>query len=334
MIQKLKLFIVLFKMTLWSLILTKEGEKQQGNRLFSLCPVTPLKAVRQECQDTLHRGYIEDNQVIDFKTLKTLHKNACAFMQEGGKEEIKEGSIKKFPQTFKSPHPFIFYESVINDEGLEELTPYLYMPKEMMAEAGDKGKIRARMLALFPQGTSCGQIENAFKAYPAMEEKLQDFFQTLTLTQKRPSLLDHNPTDLSSFPTVTLQGDVEADLLGLLNKGTIKMHGDIHSKKALVASLYGNVVLESLVQRTYLGNRHNFVDKIPQKARIQALDETLDILAGQHIIFQGSETYSKDRSHFIALGHLFDVPVPLLLNNVMRRRMRLNENDTYGSPTL
>ena len=145
--------------------------------------------------------------------------------------------------------------------------------------------------------------------------------------QKVQELQETTSADLMQA-SVKFYGEAEADLFCAVVPNNVTFHGDMKTKRALVVSLFGSVILESLVQRAYLNNE-NFDDSIPLPAKISALETTLDILAKEHVMFAGGQTYSAQHTYAEALANIYDLPITLVTQRVSRWSDGFSR-DTYG----
>ena len=303
----------------------KGFKKSTGRAVFRYSPKLLEEEVRKECQNTLSRGYFFDNEAIDLKAIKQLHKNASAYLEEHhllGKD-LNQALMVKDDKTGKGidlrpSKPLIFYDAVMNVEGVEELVAKLYVPEVMMDDVRGKlgSNIKTKALAIFPKGVTIRQaletvrgkpiaqiLENFFKSNPALMEKEEELADNL-------EEIDISKIDLKN--SITMYGTIQADETAIYNAGDLNIHGYLKTKRAIIRSLFGNVILKSLVERTYVGGEGCFVETIPLQARIEALYDTLDILAKQNIIFVGGQTFSAKGTHLEALGSIYDVPVQLV----------------------
>ena len=303
----------------------KGARKSTGKAVFQISPKMLLEEVRKECQETLHRGNFFDNQVIDYDMLKQLHKNASTYLEEHQllSKELSQalmvkGSSKVDWINYQSIKPMIFYDAVMNLEGIEELVAKLYIPEAMMDDARGKlgSKLRTNFLLVFPEGITVQQLLELVRDTPNAP-LLRDFLKKnpRALEEKEEGLaegleeIDLAKIDLKN--SITMFSEMEIGQMAIFNTGNINIHASITTKKAIINSLFGSVVLQSLVERKYF-SPSNYQDVIPLKARIAALEDTLVILAKENIVILGAETFSEKGTYLEALGCIYDLPVELV----------------------
>jgi hypothetical protein len=144
------------------------------------------------------------------------------------------------------------------------------------------------------------------KNNPAIKEREEQAEELAEGAEK----IDISKIDLKN--SITMCGTIQADEMVICNTGNINIHANITTKRAMINSLFGSVILQSLVERTYLGDLANYQDVIPLKARIEALEDTLVILAKENIVILGAETFSEKGTYLEALGCIYDLPVELV----------------------
>ncbi|MBW8309094.1 MAG: DUF637 domain-containing protein [Candidatus Paracaedibacteraceae bacterium] len=332
-------------------------KKLNGPAIFSISPGFLVDRVRKSCQETLMRGYIEDHQAIDEACVQQLHRNASEYFSHVTVDPAEvhhalvtlasSGKIK-WPEK-----PILFYTSLPNDQKVEELSPTIVYPLQMMQEArAERGGLsRIKTLAIFPESMTPQQMIEATDN-PALQLTLRNHFENNPQTlrqleqqahQHQQRMLAYNPegtpttNDLSLLSTgsqalyssgasssgdplergsVSVYGTVRSDQIGILTEGPIHIQADIKAENAFLASLYDNVILESRKERLYR-DAENFIEHIPVPARI-AVQNILKIYSGQSVIMIGAQTDSGVMTHIKALADIIDVPVELLTQSIER----------------
>lgn len=324
-------------------------KKLESNALLSLSPKYLLDKVREQCQEALMRGYIYDNRIIDEELLKELHRNMTAYLREN---RLWGADVEKALTTkdVRIPHPskpVIFYRSVMNDEGLEELEPGLIFPLAMMDEARSErgGKIRTNVLAVVPEGLSPKQMISYFQDKPSMQRTFIEFFKqnpeaSRLLTNGALAIQDgqgrvqarETPPPVSQGP-VTFYGKMDVGTLAAIPGGKLTSYADIKAVDVLLASLFDDVVVESQVERVRDGSG-GFRDYIPLEARIAA-QGIIAILAGRNAAFIGAETESVLGTHIEALAVAYNLPAFLVRQSIHQywgKKHRGTITDTYVEP--
>lgn len=315
-------------------ILTPKGEfkKPNGYALLNRSPKLLLDEVRSDTEKTLKRGFIYPGRPIDLQFVQELHRNATEYLNEVAPRGITGSEFQKAlvlrdtqsagPSLPKKPA--IFYFSMQNESGKEELHARTYFPYEMIKEAHGRGgdRVLAQQLVIVPENLSPQEMIAYFNGNPSIQAAL---VQVLTQNENTTRLITDAASSVSSLfllerasrthGSVTIHGDIHAGQASIVAMGDLKIYGDVRAGDALLASLLGNTQVESKKERILQGSSGSFYERISQQARVH-VDGIIRVLAGQDIQFTGAETYSGLNSHFEALGNIWDVPVPLLYQNI------------------
>ena len=134
----------------------QQGFKQadpQRHRLLTLSPGKLLERLREQCSETLHRGYIFDNETLDSKALLKLHQNAVPLVGTGRSQTATSTALQHLNSSDlqRFAKPFLFYSELYNDEAqADELCPLFYIPKQMSEEVRSErgGKVKVQQLAI------------------------------------------------------------------------------------------------------------------------------------------------------------------------------------------
>jgi len=154
-------------------------ERARPNSLFSISPSILLGSVRSECQEVLMRGYIYDNRPIDMELLKELHFNMREYLEHIGMEHanLEQALVLQNAQFPVSTKPMIFYQSLLNEENLEELSPYVVFPPAMLEEARSArgGNVRTHFLGIFPAHYGVEEMIYHSANNPPLQQALLEF---------------------------------------------------------------------------------------------------------------------------------------------------------------
>ncbi|MBT5540134.1 MAG: hypothetical protein HOK20_00880 [Alphaproteobacteria bacterium] len=158
---------------------TGKFERARPNSLFSISPSILLGSVRSECQEVLMRGYIYDNRPIDMELIKELHFNMREYLDHIGMEyaDLEQALVLQNAQFPVPTKPMIFYQSLLNEENLEELSPYVVFPPAMLEEARSArgGNIRTHFLGIFPAHHGIEEMVRTSANNPPLQQALLEF---------------------------------------------------------------------------------------------------------------------------------------------------------------
>ncbi|NCQ67399.1 MAG: DUF637 domain-containing protein, partial [Alphaproteobacteria bacterium] len=309
-------------------------ETLDGQALFTLTPDMLIKAVQDKTLEVLGRGNIEDNRKIDEEQLIELHRNFAEYLEETGfagsdltRALMDPNSALPWPKK-----PFICYTSAMNEEGVLELSPVIWLPQEMHKKSG----IQTRLLLSIPMAMSFNDLLN----YAQNNEMLRDSLQLLltnnaemipqinrlALTYREDNGLGDDD-ELPLAGPIAFNGNIEADSFMTFNTGTVMNHADVTCQDAVLMSLGGSVVMSSLVARENRGNG-NFQDRILAQARLHA-GNLIKMFAKQDIVFQGAETISEVSTHILALADILDIPAVLVSQRTEQLSGKYSGTETW-----
>jgi hypothetical protein len=295
--------------------------------IFLLSPKYLLKRVIEECQEVLMRGYIYEDRPIDEDLIKELHHNAAEYLTQTklSAEAFQQALILANSNTptcgIELPtKPMIYYKALMNDQGLETLAPYLYIPEKMINEVRARrgGLVKTNLLATLPENLTPEELlEQAKHLSQTLYEALLAFFnqhpeQTKYLQDKATELKNQGVDNTSS---IAIYSAVAAKEVLSVVEGETLVQGSVDGGQILLASLLADVNIKSQVARTYHGSTENFDDIILSQAKVHA-DNILRIFAGNNAIFEGAETYSGLLTEVQALANVLDVPIALIRQRV------------------
>jgi hypothetical protein len=295
--------------------------------IFLLSPKYLLKRVIEECQEVLMRGYIYEGRPIDEDLIKELHHNAAEYLTQTklSAEAFQQALILANSNTptcgIELPtKPMIYYKALMNDQGLETLAPYLYIPEKMINEVRARrgGLVKTNLLATLPENLTPEELlEQAKHLSQTLYEALLAFFnqhpeQTKYLKDKATELKNQGVDNTSS---IAIYSAVAAKEVLSVVEGETLVQGSVDGGQILLASLLADVNIKSQVARTYHGSTENFDDIILSQAKVHA-DNILRIFAGNNAIFEGAETYSGLLTEVQALANVLDVPIALIRQRV------------------
>ena len=325
--------------------------KPESSAAFLLSPNYLLERVREECQEVLMRGYIYENRPIDLAFVKELHKNTADFLKENklSGEEFKQALVvagNKAEANINLPaKPMLFYQAFINDkDSVEVLSPYLYIPVAMINEvrAQRGGLIKTNVLLILPEDLTPKELVSLVEDRPILKDTLIQFFDnnpnaTKYLTEKalEQKIINQGSVHKLTVPeqprtvvaaagtnnaalsqgSVTIGGTVQAHKLGVVARGKVTVTGNIEAGNALLASLYDDVHIKSLIER-HGRDSENF-DEVLVRAKVHA-ENLLQIFAGKNVVFEGAETDSGVKTEVMALASILDLPVALIHQRVQR----------------
>lgn len=315
-------------------VVTLQGEFQKPDAiaLYARTPEKLLKEVSSDTIKALKREFIYHNRSMDLELLQELHRNMTEYLAEVAPRgmtgsEFQKALILRDVGNVERPlpkKPLIFYSSVRNEGGLDELHARTYFPPAMIQEAHGRGgnRILSQKLIVLPDHLSPEQMIEHFQGNPTVQDAL---VRVLTENEQTNRLIADNtlasqiqqgqpPFPATSTPangSVTIYGEVQVNQVGILANGGLSIHGDIVAKEAFLASLFEDVNVESKKEKILVNGNGTFYERISQQARVH-VDGILTILAGKDINFTGALTQSGTRSHFEALGSIWELPVETL----------------------
>lgn len=346
-----------FYQSIFEHIVIKNGDgsftKPKPQTVFSLSPNYLIDRIREECEEVLMRGYIYEGRPIDHDLIKELHKNTTKYLK------ATNGSGKSFQQALvvagtggsikAPPKPMLYYQAFMNDQqGLEVLSPYLYIPEAMINEvrAQHGGLVKTNVLFMLPENLTPKELIDFVKDRPALQTSLIKFFNsnpnakkylhnnaiTMKAQQKQHQLtvstqaISREVVTSSANGTesgVTMGGTIQAKKLAVIAKGGVVVNGQLETEDALLASLFDDVEIKSIIERS--SSQENFDDTILSQARVHAAN-ILQIFAGKNVIFEGAETDSGVMTQVQALANILDVPIALI-----HQRVQHFYGKTHGS---
>ena len=140
-------------------------------------------------------------------------------------------------------------------------------------------------------------------------------------------LEEHNTFDKGSSGSVTIHGDVNADIAVIVPAGNLTIHGKIKTQDALLASLFGGVTIASQVERIRY-NSEDFDERILYPARVEAAG-ILKIFAADDIVFRAAETQSALRTHIFTLAKIYDLPVVEMSQRITHHYGKYSGTETH-----
>ncbi len=326
-------------------------EAPRGQVLFELAPPLLLKAVQDKALEVLGRGNIEPNRPLDEAQLLTLHQNFVEYLEETGREStaatdgftgpLSLVNLEGNPERAAPKKPFIAYKSMMNEQGILELSPVIWIPREMHHDGG----IQTQLLLVIPAGLTLADwlqlartnfmLADTLKLLtgkaPGMlksiESSAQKYRTQVSLGKQEEYAID-SPVSMADFPMgdVTLNGKISAGQLFALNTGNVISHADIKCQDALLLSLFKDVRISSKATRT--GGGQNFEDRILHPARIHARG-ILQIFADNDVVFEAAQTHSELGTHILALANIFDIPVHLMRQRVQQMTGKYDGIETF-----
>ena len=320
-------------------------KKPEQNTVFSLSPNYLLASIIEQTQEVLRRSEIYIGTPMDLEFVKELHRNTTEYFKtnqlidDDNKEEQELFAliVSGKNNSIEPPEePIIYYEAYINDQELiEVMVPRLVLPPKMI------NKVRAQPGGLF-QGNNLWILDGKltikeklelYKNQPVVKKILTNFLESnpkaieylntqavAVKEQGKSSALEvinnnHSNAGLNNS-SVNLYGNFEIkQKMGIIVDGEINVSANINTEDALLASLYGNVHVKSLIERRYNNGSMESFDDVIIQAKIHA-DNVLQILASSNVILEGVETSSGTQTLIVGLAGVLDIPVPLVHQRV------------------
>jgi hypothetical protein len=268
-----------------------------GPVVFSLSPQLLLKQVKDSCQENLMRGYLYEDRPISIELLTELHHNATEYLNSVGiqwnaqNQHLGADSLITALQNLKNKKslpkkPIIFYQQVVNEQGVVELKPYFYLPPHLLSQAREEqtGNVFAKIVGRFPKGTTAEEmIELAGRS--GVRDALIQYFERNPLIKKtvteialRARLEDAEPGSTAQ-DNVTLQVPIRASHFALVVDDNLAIDTNLQGESAAFVSRNGNVTLGS--RKTRHGET-NFQETVSDQ-RTLTFQGHLEIRAGKNI---------------------------------------------------
>ena len=304
--------------------------KIQGRTVFSLSPDLLLERVRSEVQTVLLRGYVDDNTTIDLAYLQQLHRNASEYFREctldapSVSRALVSGRAHTLPDVTK---PMLIYTSMINEQGVEELSPRLIIPPAMIDEMrkAKGGYVRTNVLAILDNTVTLDEALHLYRDQPKLVADLKryaeqnpDSVAQWDARAKRAKELKGDPLAtekmLQEFGSTTLLGTIKVGQLGINTSTPLFIRADIDAQDAFLKSLC-DIMIQSEKGRVYT-SRENFYERITTQARIHVAG-LLKIITAENLTMESVKTHSGLGTEMKALGSIFDIPIELISHSVM-----------------
>ena len=180
--------------------------------------------------------------------------------------------------------PLIFYQQILNEQGVEELKPILYLPPPLLeqARAQQTGNAFAKVLASFREGTTSEEMVESLPEESGVRIALVEFFrnnpktkEAVTEAAERARLTE---TPLEEPLSLTLP--IQAEHIAIVTEGDLHLEANQKGKTAAFVSKKGSITLGSKKKRQQNGS--HFEDQISDQ-RTLTYEGHLGLRAGQDI---------------------------------------------------
>ena len=272
----------------------KSFKNHIGAVLFSISPQLLLQQVQDACQDALKRGYVYEDRPIDLEFLAELHRNAAELLNHPGAIDLAgHHALQK---------PMIFYRKLVNEQGLDELKPFFYIPPAMLeATHANESNVLAKIFARFPNTMTpeaildClpdGTIKEYIITYLTENKSRKEGIRQAALEARKTATVDNVviTAPLAPHAAIVANGDL-----------IIKRNQDGQSL-ALIAT-NGSVTLASKKAKK-IDSEH-----VDDQREIKTAGD-LYVRAGQNIATTGVKFHAHSAA-FKAGGSIIDQPLPL-----------------------
>ena len=269
----------------------------EGQAVFSLSPGLLLERVKDLCQENLMRGYIYEDRPISLEFVAELHKNATEYLKTIGMSSNAQSSspqegdqnllVALRNPTARIPlpqKPVIFYQKTLDEQGVEEFKPFLYLPPALLekARAEQTGNAFANLLARFPEGTTAEEMVELLPEKSDTQKALVEFFKNNPKTKKAVTRAAERTllTNSSIEDSLSLNFPIQAEHSAIITEGDLHLAINQRGKTAAFISKKGSIALASTKKR--LQNGSNFDDQISDQ-RTLSYKGHLELRAGKDI---------------------------------------------------
>ncbi|NBU21570.1 hypothetical protein EBS43_09235, partial [bacterium] len=300
---------------------------QAGQTLFSLSPQLLLKKVQDACQENLMRGYIESNETINLEYLRQLHRNATQYLARLGVEWSNQNTsilnTSQFIAALNDPKnkkflpqkPIIFYEKVINEQNLEELKPFIYLPPHLLEQARESqtGNVIATTLARFPNTMTPEDMLLALPEESSVRKQLSRFLENNPRTRRALTQAAHHAqreeleSGSKTEDSMMLSFPIRALRYSLVSEGDIQLAADQEAESADLVSTKGSISIESTASRVQDGA--HFHDSLTDRRSLKMRGH-LELRAGQDIHLKAIQAHAGSFGAE-AQGSVTDQPILL-----------------------
>ena len=268
-----------------------------GQAVFSLSPGLLVQRVKDLTRENLMRGYIYEDRPISLEFVAELHRNATEYLASqrmplasqsrsvrGSGQDILVTLHNTQDRTHIPQKPLIFYQQILNEQGVEELKPILYLPPPLLeqARAQQTGNAFAKVLASFREGTTSEEMVESLPEESGVRIALVEFFrnnpktkEAVTEAAERARLTE---TPLEEPLSLTLP--IQAEHIAIVTEGDLHLEANQKGKTAAFVSKKGSITLGSKKKRQQNGS--HFEDQISDQ-RTLTYEGHLGLRAGQDI---------------------------------------------------
>ncbi len=299
-----------------------------GQAVFSLSPQFLLKQVQDAVQENLMRGYLYEGRPISFELLAELHHNATEYLATLGITWNPDRTLPGADLQLMAPlraaknnaslpkKPLIFYKQMINDQGIEELKPFFYLPPSLFeqARAEQTGNVFATILGRFIEGTTAEEMIEELSSESGVRKALIEFFEKNPETKAavtRAALryrLKNIELDSTEEDSIVLDFAIRAKDFAIVAENNISIEANQKASSGAIVSKKGNI---SLVSKKARQNRDgNNTDEEISEQRTLRLEGHLELRAGKDIRTQAVDL-SAGSLQFDAQGDFTDAALNL-----------------------
>ena len=347
-----------------SVVVVRNGKlgKPNDKVVFALSPLYLTESVKDECREVLLRGDLEDGHRVDLNYLKLLHQRALAFVNKH--KAIADESLSELMlhgnniDSEIEAQAMLIYQAMQNDEGVEVLFPFLYIPHELIDELQNiyGGLIRAGKVLILPDYLTPGEMLEKTKDRPALNFALKKFFadnpqttvilHTRALKTKAQMAIEGSSVsgdgeitvvtgELTPASSITINCRIITKEIMALVENKLVVHDQITADEALLATILDDTVIESTVWRQYLANDESF-DEIVRKASVKA-KKILQMYPGKQGVFIGAETSSGIDTYIQSIGKILELDLPVVRQRVLKFKNgheKVYQKDATSTPMV
>jgi len=290
-----------------------------GKAVFSLSPGLLLQRVKDLTRENLMRGYIYEDRPITLWFVAELHRNAIEYLaSQGVPLAAGSGSIHESGQNIlvalQNPQdraripqkPLIFYQQFLNEQGVEELKPILYLPPTFLeqARAQQTGNTFATVLASFPEGTTSEEMLECLPEESGVKKALVEYFKNNPKTKEAVTQAAERAqlTETALEDSLSLSVLIQAEHFAVITEGDLHLEGNQKGKTAAFVSKKGSISLGSHKRKHQSGS--SFEEKISDQ-RALTYEGHLELRAGKDIQTQAVKI-NVGSLQIDAHGHVID----------------------------
>ncbi len=283
----------------------------RGSVVFSLSPQFLLEKVQDSCQENLMRGYLYEDRPISLELIAELHRNATEYLKSigihfnaqtehlGADQQLMVALQNSKTKNRMPEKPMIFYRQIVNDQGIQELKPYFYIPPVLLSQAREQqtGNVFATVLGRFSETTTAEEMVNHLPKQSGVREALVEFFEEnpetkLAVTQAAlRARFKETEQGYSERDSVSLSFAINSPHFAIVAEDDIEIATNLSGKSGAYVSKNGNITLESKKTRKLKGG-NNFEESISDQ-RTLTFEGHLELRAGKNILLTAVDLKSN-----------------------------------------